>query len=290
MKRSCVIIANRGAGSFSEQRLHRLCELLHQGGLAVETLYDADFAELTDLAATVSRPPEAPLVIAAGGDGTINAVLNGLAGNSATCAILPLGTANVLALELGLRRPEQAVARIIAGESRLFTAGLLRAGERASRFFMMTGIGLDGHVVRGVSPGQKRLFGKGAYALAAWRQMRAWETDELTVFTRDASFTCHSLFVCNTARYGGSFLLAPAASIFTPTLELVAVRHNCRRAYLGLAFDLARGRAPAGDGIVRLSTDWLRLEGAKPIQADGDDWGDAPVEIMTEKDYARIIV
>lgn len=290
MKRRCVIIANRGAGSFSEQRLHRLCGQLREGGLAVEQLFGADFADLTDLAKTASRPPDAPLVIAAGGDGTINAVLNGLAGNSATCAILPLGTANVLALELGLYRPEQAAARIIAGEARPFTAGLLRAGERSSRFFLMTGIGLDGFVVRGVSPRQKRLFGKGAYALAAWRQALTWETNELTVTTRAASFTCHSLFACNTARYGGTFLLAPAASIFSPTLELVAVRRSSRLAYLGLAVDLARGRAPAGDGIVRLSTDWLRLEGVKPIQADGDDWGDSPVEITTETNYARIIV
>jgi len=290
MKRQCVIIANRGAGSFSEQRLHRLCEQLRAGGLTVEQSYGTDFAELTDLARTASRAPDAPLVIAAGGDGTINAVLNGLAGNNATCAILPLGTANVLALELGLYRPEQAAARIIAGESRPFTAGLLRTGERSSRFFLMTGVGLDGHVVRGVSTRQKRLFGKGAYALAAWRQVCAWETNELTVTTREGSFTCHSLFACNTARYGGTFLLAPAASIFSPTLELVAVRHSSRLAYLGLAAGLARGRAPAGDGIVRLSTDWLRLEGVKPVQADGDDWGDSPVEILTETNYARIIV
>lgn len=290
MRRHCVIIANRGAGSFSEQRLQRLCGQLRAGGLTVEPSYGADFAELTDLASRVSRPPDAPLVIAAGGDGTINAVLNGLAGNNATCAILPLGTANVLAIELGLNRPEQAAERIIAGEARAFTAGLLRAGERSSRFFLMVGVGLDGHVVRDVSPREKQLFGKGAYALSALRQVKAWETDELTVTTREGSFTCHSLFACNTARYGGKFMLAPAASIFSPTLELVAVCHTSRLAFLGLAAGLARGRAPAGNGIIRLNSDWLRLEGVKPIQADGDDWGDSPVEILTETDYARIIV
>lgn len=290
MKRRCVIIANRGAGSFSEQLLQRLCRRLHEGGLDVEQLYGTDFAQITELAGTVSSTPEAPLVIAAGGDGTINAVLNGLAGNGATCAILPLGTANVLALELDLRRPEQAVERIIAGETRPFTAGLLRAGERSSRFFLMTGIGLDGFVVRDVSLRQKRLFGKGAYALAAWRHVRRWETGELTVTTPTGRFTCHSLFACNTARYGGSFLLAPEASIFSPTLELLAVRHSSRRAYLRLAANLASGRSLADDDVIRLSADWLRVEGAKPIQADGDDWGDSPVEISTEKNYAQIII
>ena len=290
MKRRCVIIANRGAGSYSGQLLQRLCGRLQEGGLTVEQLYGTDFGEITDLARRVSRPADAPMVIAAGGDGTINAVLNGLAGNDATCAILPLGTANVLALELGLRRPEEAVERIIAGETRPFTAGLLRAKERSSRFFLMTGIGLDGFVVRDVSLGQKRLLGKGAYALAAWRHVRRWETGELTVTTPTGSFTCHSLFACNCARYGGSFLLAPGANIFSPTLELLAVRHGSRRAYLRLAASLARGRALWGDDVIRLSADWLRVEGAKPIQADGDDWGDSPVEISTEKNYARIII
>jgi diacylglycerol kinase family enzyme len=286
--RSCVIIANRGAGSFSADRLMEVCRSLRGAGMEVEERYCADFAAMTETARSVSAPTDAPLVIAAGGDGTINAVLNGLAGNRATCAILPLGTANVLALELGLGKMADAVERIIAGASRPFTAGLVGNGERSSRFFLMAGIGLDGRVVRGVTLERKKRFGKGAYLLSTLEQLARWESGQLRVTTEQSEFSCHSLIICNISRYGGPFVLAPGANIFSPGLELVAVTGSSRLAHIGLAGQtLLGGRS---DAIVRLTTAKVRIEGVKPLQADGDDWGDSPVEIVAEPDYARIIV
>lgn len=287
--RSAVIIANRGAGSFSAPRMDRACRLLQRAGIDIEPLFCSDFAWMEETARDVSRRSDAPLVIAAGGDGTINAVLNGLAGNSATCAILPLGTANVLAIELGLDSPEKAAQRIVAGVSRPFTAGLIRGSSRSSRFFLMAGTGLDGGIVRGVTLERKKRFGKGAYLLSALEQLCSWDHGKLRVATEGGEFDCHSLIVCNAARYGGPFTLAPEASIFTPGLELVAVTDGSRLAHLALARETLLG-SRGGAGILRLSAERIRIEGAKPLQADGDDWGDTPVEIVAEPAYARIIV
>jgi diacylglycerol kinase family enzyme len=288
--RSCVIIANRGAGSFSAARLAEVSHSLRSAGMAVEERFCNDFAAMTETARNVSSPPESPLVIAAGGDGTINAVLNGLAGNGATCAILPLGTANVLALELGLQSTKTAVERIIAGQPRPFTAGLITSGVRSSRFFLMAGIGLDGFIVRGVTLARKKRFGKGAYLLSALEHLRRWEGGRLRVITPDADFSCHSLVVCNAARYGGPFTLARGASIFSPGLELVAVTGSSRLAHLRLAQETLLGGGDNGGGIVRLTAQSIRVEGLKPLQADGDDWGDSPVEIVAEPAYGNIIV
>jgi diacylglycerol kinase family enzyme len=288
--RRCIIIANRGAGSFSSEKVESICRSLRGAGLAVEQLCCTDFAAMTSAAAEASRTPDPPLVIAAGGDGTINAVLNGLAGNRATCAILPLGTANVLAIELGLRTADRAVERIIAGESRQFTAGLIRGEAKCSRFFLMAGIGLDGFIVRGVTPERKQRFGRGAYALSALEHLRRWETGLFRVTTKNADFSCHSLVVCNASSYGGPFTLAPKASIFSPGLELVAITGSTRRALLQLARQTLLGKAGVAAGVIRLTADRIRIEGAKPLQADGDDWGDSPVEIVAEQEYARIIV
>ena len=291
MTEACVLIANKGAGSFSGQVLERVLDQLRAGGVATEPWLADDFAGISGLAARASRLPGGPLVVAAGGDGTINAVLNGLAGSGATCALMPLGTVNVLARELGIDSPEEAVRRIVAGSSRPFSAGLIRGNGRETRFFLMAGIGLDGHVVRGVTLPQKRRFGKWAYLLAAVRHAFSWDRGHVQVTTATGRFSCHTLFVCNTARYGGSFLLAPQASIFSPTLDLVAVRAATRGAYLRLVADLLRGRSPvAGDVFLTLQADRVRVEGMKPIQVDGDDWGDTPVEITVEREYGRIIV
>ena len=290
MMRRCVIIANRGAGSFSSGRLERACQSLKSAGMEVEQLFCNDFAAMTETAGRISAPDTSPLVIAAGGDGTINAVLNGLAGNRATCAILPLGTANVLALELGLNSAEKAVERIIAGVSRPFTAGLVRGGSRASRFFLMAGVGLDGFIVRGVTLARKKRFGKGAYILSALEHLRRWEGGRLRVITENADFSCHSLIACNAARYGGEFTLARRASIFSPHLELVAVTGSSRLAHLGLVRETLLGTPGRGGSIVRLTAEKILIEGAKPLQADGDDWGDSPVEIVAEPAYANIVV
>lgn len=287
----CVLIANRGAGSYSGQVLERMLTLLRDGGVSAELWLAGDFGEISGMAAQASRMPGGPLVVAAGGDGTINAVLNGLAGSGAPCALIPLGTANVLARELGIESPEDAVSRIIAGTSRPFSAGLIRGNGRETRFFLMAGIGLDGHVVRGVTLPQKRRFGKGAYLLAAVRHALSWDKGRIQVTTPAGRFSCHTLVVCNTARYGGSFLLAPQASIFSPTLDLVAVRANSRGAYLRLAAALLQGRSPvADDDLFTLQAERICVEGVKPIQVDGDDWGDTPVEIIVEREYGRIIV
>ncbi|HZV82106.1 MAG TPA: diacylglycerol kinase family protein, partial [Geobacteraceae bacterium] len=290
MVKRCIIIANRGAGSFSSAKLESACRSLENAGMEVEQVFCSDFAAMAETAGKVSAPDASPLVIAAGGDGTINAVLNGLVGNRAACAILPLGTANVLALELGLNSAEKAVERIIAGETRPFTAGLIRGESRSSRFFLMAGIGLDGFIVRGVTLARKKSFGKGAYILSALEHLLRWEGGRLRVITENADFSCHSLVVCNAARYGGQFTLSRGASIFSPVLELVAVTGSSRLAHLGLVREtLLEGRRGAA-GIVRLNAEKIRIEGIKPLQADGDDWGDSPVDIVAEKEYARIIV
>jgi len=200
-----------------------------------------------------------------------------------------MGTANVMAIELGLQTEEKAVARIIAGETRPFTAGLLRGASPSSHFCLMAGIGLDGHIVRGVTLARKKRFGKGAYLLSALEHLRTWETDRLRVVTPTADFTCHSIIICNAARYGGHFTLAPSASIFSPTLDLVAVSGNSRMDHLRLAGATLMGGHDRGSGIVRMAAERIRIEGIQPLQADGDDWGDTPAEILAEPDYARII-
>jgi diacylglycerol kinase family enzyme len=286
--RRLVIIANRGAGSFTEKHFDVSCSMFEAGGRALQRCFCTDFEEMTEKASEMSRLPDSPVIVAAGGDGTINAVLNGLAGNRAVCAILPMGTANVLALELGINGGEQAVATILSGRPLPFTAGLLQNGTRSSRFFLMAGAGLDGCIVRGVSFREKKLLGKGAYLLSALRSFVSWDSGELQVTTETETFSCGSLIVCNASRYGGSFSLAPAAHIFSPSFEVVAIRQSSRRAAIKAIAAVAAGRSGA-EGVHRTTAARITVTGAKPVQADGDDWGDSPVVILAEPDYARIL-
>src|ERR671911_1102335 len=152
--REAVIIGNPEAGGVRyEGRLKRCAEILSSGGLAVEVWPTEQPQHATELATLAG----ARLVVAAGGDGTVNEVVNGLK-TDATLGILPLGTANVLARELGLPlNPEAACKRVIAGKERLIDVGVAtdRKG-RERRFTCMAGMGFDAHVVNEVTPRLKQ--------------------------------------------------------------------------------------------------------------------------------------
>ena len=113
----------------------------------------------------------AGLIIAAGGDGTINEVVEGMVHSNIPLAILPAGTANVLAMEMKLGgRLERVAERLEECQPHRIPVGrLISDSGRVSRHFMlMAGIGLDAHIVYNVNSGIKARLGKLAYWLAGW--------------------------------------------------------------------------------------------------------------------------
>lgn len=258
-------------------------------GTESEVIFCKTFAEMTTAAAELGSVQGSGAVVAAGGDGTINAVFNGLAGNRATCAIIPMGTANVMALELGIVSAHDAAGRIAAAVTRPLTAGLIRNSGHESRFFLMAGAGFDGRIVRGVTLKAKKLLGKGAYGLSALRTLASWDSTEISITTEREEFSCNSLIVTNSAKYGGSFVLCRDSSLFTPAFELLAIKGGSRCATIRALTDALTAKDHS-TALYRTSAAKITINGRKPVQADGDDWGDSPLEITAEPGYAEIIV
>src|SRR5215210_6198267 len=141
MTMEAIIIGNPNSGSAGDEGyLERFAETLRAGGLEVEVLNTERPDHATELAALAGDR----LVVAAGGDGTVNEVVNGLS-KDATLGILPLGTVNVLARELGLSlKPEDACERILTGTPVRMDVGVATDEEGAERrFALMAGIGFD---------------------------------------------------------------------------------------------------------------------------------------------------
>src|SRR5829696_3511042 len=160
-----VIIGNPNSGSAGdEDYLERFARTLRSGGLEVEVWNTERPDHATELATMAGDR----LIIAAGGDGTVNEVVNGLS-KDATLGILPLGTANVLARELGLPlKPEEACKRILSGREIRIDVGVAVDHEGVERrFTCMAGMGLDAHAVSEVSPRLKRFLRALAFPLAA---------------------------------------------------------------------------------------------------------------------------
>jgi diacylglycerol kinase (ATP) len=208
-------------------------------------------------------------VVAAGGDGTINEVMNGLADSGLPLGIVPLGTANVFAAELGLPRDPRAIAESIAF-GRLTPVYCGSANGR--RFAMMVGIGFDARVVEGLDLGLKRSFGKGAYvasALGAWARHAA---SGYEVEIDGVVFPAAAVVIAKGHYYGGRFVIAAQARLDEPMLHVALFAGRGRGDLLRYARALVRNRIAALDDVRVLPAREVRVTGpaGERVQLDGD--------------------
>ena len=235
------------------------------------------------------------LVIAAGGDGTVNEVLNGLS-KDATLGILPLGTANVLARELGLPlEPEGACERILDGAASRMDVGVATDGEGTERrFACMAGIGFDAEVIREVGPRLKRYLRSLAFPLAALKVYFRGGLPDLQIVDGDTTHVAQFAIVANGRYYGGEFETAEDASLQSGGLEVVLVEdvgHILRADVLArlVAKKPLDGKMKsfASQGVLAKSPP---ARGARvPVQIDGEVWGQLPMSFRIEPAALKVI-
>ena len=245
------------------------------------------------------------VIAVAGGDGTINEVVNGLSRRSATApplAIVPLGTANVLAHELGLGFSPQSVARTMtAGRELLMWPGEANecgAGCRPPRCFsLMAGAGFDAKVVAGVTAPLKRRWGRGAYVwrslVEAWRYRPVRYAVEVDGETQEAA----SVIVTRARHYAGPYVVAPEAALDKPLLHVCLFERWGWMHALRFGAALLRGALPRTPGYrvlaghrVRISvTDDAGERRRQPVQIDGDDALTLPVSIGLAPRGVRVL-
>lgn len=289
MSRRCFLIVNPTSGTFSQEKVDRIMAGLRERGLAPELMPTRTAADPALFAARICAEESDPLIVVAGGDGTVNGVLNGLVPGAATLGVVPLGTSNVLARELDIASLEDALDRLARGESRPISLGEIERGGEKRRFVLMAGAGFDGAVVRDVRLSEKKAIGKGAYLLSALRTLWRWDASQLQVTGGGRSVSCHGVIVCNAAKYGGDFRLAPDADLFTPGFQVLCISGG-RLAYLGLALQLLNGTVVYSRNVTCFSATDLELCGHKAVQLDGDYVCPTPVAIRTLPDLVRLVV
>jgi diacylglycerol kinase (ATP) len=278
------------SGMYARKRINMVITRLKNAGLSPIVFSITRPSDIGPCCCQIYDATDTPLVIVAGGDGTFNAVVNGLQPGTATLAILPMGTSNVLAAELGIKSVKNGIKRIVKGKTRPLSVGVLKMEQGSHRFVLMAGIGVDGTVVRDVWPLGKRLLKQGAYALSAFASAFKWDRSMIEVTIGEKRLECHSVIVCSASRYGGDFIIEPEGKVFSPELMAVCIRKNGRRSYVRLAFELLRGKADTINDHIRIPIEGLKIRGRKPIQIDGDFIGYSPARITAEPDFARIIV
>lgn len=287
-----LIVFNPAAGARRRRRLLAALDLMRGIGLRPEVADTLRRGHATDLARDAAVAG-VPIVVAAGGDGTIAEVAAGLAGSEAALGVLPLGTANVLALELGLpRAPAQAAAVLAMGRTALLHPGLARyADGRELLFVQMFGAGFDAAVVHNLSTPLKRAIGKGAYVWQTLREMPRYGFAPIRAVIDGRAQDAASVIVTKGRLYAGRFLLAPGADPRAEGFHAVLFRDAGVLAAMRYGAALPLGLLPRLPGVEIRPARSVRLEGVGiPAQADGDAAGCLPVAITAAPRPMRIVV
>lgn len=292
-RKRILIIHNPTSGRRRADFMSKVAVALTDLGARVDIMVTTHPGHGTELAAAV-EPNSQDAVVAAGGDGTINEVMNGLAAlpGAPPMGIIPLGTANVLALELSLTGKPAAIARMLFdGPTRNIYPGIIkRQGQPDRLFAMMAGIGLDARIVAGVSSSLKRFMGKGAYAIETARQWLKGGLPEYDMEIDGAPYKAGSAIITNSRLYAGHFEIAPDAHMGTCGFKVLLLQGN-RRQLLGNALAMASNCLARKKGVRTVDATKIVLAGpsGEPLQADGDLIAPLPVTIKASPKPVKVI-
>jgi diacylglycerol kinase (ATP) len=228
-------------------------------------------------------------IVAAGGDGTINEVVNGLAGSNAALGLLPIGTMNVFATELGLPAHDLALCwQIIQGEH----TRLVDLPSANGKFFVqLAGVGLDAQVVKETSLTLKRSFGPLSYLISA-AQIAAREPPRLFLESENSPIDEGSFVLVGNGRlYGGPFPFFKHAAIDDGLFDVIAFKRLGYLEIIKYLQDVVFSSEIRVPEIEYFQTRRLRVTSDRevPVELDGELVGNCPVEFQVRERTLRVL-
>jgi diacylglycerol kinase (ATP) len=287
-----VIVFNPVAGRRRAALLWRVLDVLAANGIRLD-LAETHRAGHAEALAREAAQGGAAMVVAAGGDGTIAEVANGLMGSRARLGVIPLGTANVLAHELALPFAPRAVAAALAfGRTRTLWPGVARGADGSRLFVQMLGVGFDAQVVHRLSLPLKRVLGRGAYVVQSLRETARYRFPPVRLRIDEVETEAASVVISKGRLYGGKYLLAPESRPAEPGFSVVLF--GCGGPGAALMYGAALpvgllGRAP---GVRHVRARQIEVVGNAPIpvQADGDPAGFSPLTVADAPGPIEVVV
>jgi YegS/Rv2252/BmrU family lipid kinase len=279
-------IAGGGAGSRSVQRAG---QVLRARGHSVDLKFTQAAGDAEKLAAAVE--PGCECIVVVGGDGTLNEILNGLADPSRIpLALLAVGTANMLARDLGLPRSPDAIAELVESDAtRLVDLG--RVGVR--RFVGNVGVGFDAQIVEEIAQRRTGRLGYRAYVVPMARLLARNREPILDVRIDDGQPTPAAwVVVSNLRNYGGLFTFSRTARCDSGNLEVCCFDRARRRDLLRCGVAAGLGRLDRARGVSYRPARRVIISSGQPVpvQVDGDPFGTTPVEISLDASRIRVLV
>jgi YegS/Rv2252/BmrU family lipid kinase len=299
---NALLIHNPRAGSGGRRLLlEEARRILAAGGIETELADTGAPGHATELAQSAGLSGR-ELVIVCGGDGTLNEVVNGLAaspnGHRVPLALLPAGTANVLAKELGLPWDlPRAAEKLLRGDLREIALGLatpLEQPEKKLFFVSVAGAGPDGMIVYSLDLGLKARVGILAYWWEGARQAVRYKFPKFRIVTAERQIEATLALVGRTKHYGGPFQITTGADLLEDEFELGVLTTQSRLRYLSYLPALWFGKLREAADVHFWKTDRIVCEpmGSEAVyaQVDGEPLARLPVEFRIVPRALRLLM
>ena len=292
MRRNFFVIANPGAGLSGSPLVEEVANALRAAGASLTRTRPTDTYAARHAAREAAACGRYDAVVAAGGDGTIRQVAAALLGAGTPLGIVPVGTGNVLAHEIGLAPNAAAIVHMLLHGA---AASVVCAYANKEPFLLMAGAGFDGRVIAALDHRFKSYVGKAAYAGPILGAL-VRPVDVLTVTIDGARHEASWVVIANARHYGGRFVLAPHTGIRERGLQAVLFKARNRAVLIGQVLSLIMGRldkraATQGDvDMIPCTSATIMAHHPVPTQIDGDPFGSTPLEIESGSAELRLIV
>ncbi len=292
MRQRLLVICNPVPGGKKMRRLDRVLCCLREGGAELDLRegHARSIASEVDLAGIEA-------VVAAGGDGTLNEIVNGLLARADVpppLGLIPVGTASVVARELAVPLNNVSdVARIILNATPT-PIHLGRANGRA--FVQMVGVGFDADVVEGVDLDFKRRFGRSAYVWQTLVEASRHRRRALSVETDGRRRAATSVVILNGRYYGGPYICAKNARLTEPGLHAFLLRRSGRVDNLRYGWGMLSGRLARFPDVEVIKGRHFHIESEvartppEPVQGDGDVIARLPLDVDLHKRTLSVLM
>ena len=292
--KNAFLILNPKAGQsrFPGLVLADIDKELYTHGIECDIAFTRDVGDGARLAAkAIDRGYD--IIIAGGGDGTVNDVANGMVGSGAPLGILPIGTVNVLARDLGISLDLAAVIRTIShGRVRNIDLGC----ADGKYFTLMVGLGFDAEVISNVLQPVKDWIGASAYIFKGLETLAWYQATDITLIMPDQTYSSQAflVIVANVSRYSFHLRVTPDASPEDGLLDICVFERpfTDRFGFMHQVADLFIDRHLEHDSVKSFRTPWVKIESEPEImvQVDGDPFGMTPVDIRVIPGALSVIV
>ncbi|MBL4739753.1 MAG: hypothetical protein JKY12_02095 [Sneathiella sp.] len=288
--RKLLIIRNPVSGRGNQKRFDKVLALLKKSGASVSVRTTEYAGHGTQLVKQVLDSGEDwSAIVGAGGDGTIAELANAMVDTEIPLGIIPMGTANILAREIGIgTKLKKIVAVLVSAKPELIYPGLLEQ----KRFLLMVSAGYDSLAVAELRLEEKRKFGAFAYVIAAFRASKQFGSLDLSVKANGEIYKGASIIVSRSRLFGGFFVVAPKADLRKLEFHVLVLKNKGLWAAIRYGFSLLSGRLSTCRSVDYIQTngpvELLSQEGV-PCQMDGDDGPLTPQIIRLDERPIKIL-